>query len=68
MTGSDFAAVLGITASALGQYETDRAHPRDVVELAKRVELVTGIPASWLLGLDDVEPPTQALSIVPAAS
>lgn len=68
MTGQDFADVLGITASALGQYETDRAKPRDVVELARRVEVVTGIPASWLLGLDETAlPPTEALPVIPAA-
>lgn len=68
MIGADFADALGITASALGQYETDRAHPRDVVELAKRVEVVTGIPAAWMLGLDDnALPATEALPIVPVA-
>lgn len=69
MTGQDFAHVLGITASALGQYETDRAKPRDVVELARRVEAVTGIPAAWLLGLDDgALPATGAIPIVQVAS
>lgn len=55
MTGATFAAALLITTSALGQYETDRSLPRDVVGLAKRAEDVTGVPAAWLLGLDDVE-------------
>lgn len=69
MTGQDFADVLGITASALGQYETDRAKPRDVVELARRVEAVTGIPASWTLGLDDAAlPATGAIPVVPVAA
>lgn len=69
MTGADFADVLGITASALGQYETDRAVPRDIVELARRVEAVTGIPAAWMLGVDPLEPPTTALPVVqPAGS
>jgi transcriptional regulator with XRE-family HTH domain len=68
MTGQQFADVLGITASALGQYETDRATPRDVVEIAKRVEIVTGIPAAWMLGLDGASlPATEAIPIVPAA-
>lgn len=68
MTGQQFADVLGITASALGQYETDRATPRDVVELAKRVEIVTGIPAAWMLGVEGVAyPATEAMPIVPAA-
>lgn len=66
-TGAEFAEALGITASALGQYETDRTLPRDVVDLARRVEELTGIPAAWLLGVDPAEPPTQALQVVPAA-
>lgn len=64
MTGADFAAALGVTQSALGQYETDRATPRDVVDLAGRVEALTGIPAAWLLGLDPVEPPTHLLPVI----
>lgn len=64
MTGADFAEALGVSTSALGQYETDRATPRDIVDLAKRVEDLTGIPAAWLLGLDPVEPPTQLIPIV----
>jgi len=48
----DFAAVLGINVSSLAHYETDRARPRDLVELAQRVEATTGVPATWLLGLD----------------
>lgn len=69
MTGAEFAAALGVTTSALGQYETDRTMPRDVVDLAQKVELLTGIPASWLLGLDCAEPPTIALPVIapPAA-
>lgn len=64
MTGADFAEALGVSTSALGQYETDRATPRDIVDLAKKVEELTAIPAAWILGLDPVEPPTQLLPIV----
>jgi transcriptional regulator with XRE-family HTH domain len=68
MIGHDFADALGITPSALGQYETDRATPRDVVELAKRVEGLTGIPAAWLLGLEDaVLPETGTMPVVKPA-
>lgn len=52
-TARDFAQALGVTNSALSQYETDRARPRDLVDLAQRVEAVTGVPATWLLGLDE---------------
>lgn len=64
LTVQEFAAALDITASALGQYETDRATPRDIVALSMRVQQQTGIPAAWMLGLDATEPPTTALPIV----
>lgn len=64
MTGAEFSQALGITQSALGQYETDRTQPRDIVELSRRVEALTGIPAAWMLGVDPVEPPTAALAVV----
>lgn len=48
----DFADVLGIHVSSLAHYETDRAQPRALVELAQRIEAATGVPATWVLGLD----------------
>lgn len=48
-----FAAELGLTQAAYGAYETGRHRPRDVVAFAKRVEMLTGVPATWLLGLDE---------------
>lgn len=65
MTGAEFAEALGVTQSALGQYETDRTMPRDVVDLAQRVQALTGVPASWLLGLESAEPPTVSLPVIP---
>jgi transcriptional regulator with XRE-family HTH domain len=59
LTGMDqraFAAALGVTASALAAWEADRAHPRDIVDLAKRIEEVTGIDPAWMLGLTDTPP------------
>ncbi len=67
LTVQEFADKLSITHSALGQYETDRSIPRDVVALAKRVEALTGIPAAWILGVDDVEPPTHVLPVLQSA-
>jgi transcriptional regulator with XRE-family HTH domain len=53
MTTAQFAGALGITVPSLSQYETDRAVPRDIVGLAKRVEQVTGVSALWLLDLTE---------------
>lgn len=53
LTQGEFAKQLGVTASAASAWESagDRT-PRDVVTIAKRIELAFGVPAAWLLGLD----------------
>ena len=48
----EFADLLGINVSSLAHYETDRARPRDLMDLVQRVQQVTGVPAGWLLGLE----------------
>lgn len=63
----DFANVLGINVSSLAHYETDRAQPRALVELAQRIELTTGVPATWVLGLDGPCPATAARPGPPTA-
>jgi transcriptional regulator with XRE-family HTH domain len=56
MTQEEFAANIGVKEGSLAAWETDRAQPRSVVAVARRIEQFTGIPASWTLGLDDPEP------------
>ncbi|WP_374238396.1 multiprotein-bridging factor 1 family protein [Mycobacterium sp. PSTR-4-N] len=51
MTQAEFATAIGVKEGSLAAWETDRATPRDIVAVAKRVELLTRIPAAWLLGL-----------------
>lgn len=49
------AAQLGsaVSTKSVGAWETDQNRPADVVEIARALEHVTRIPASWFLGLDD---------------
>lgn len=56
MNQRDFAAAISATEGSLATWETGRAKPRDIVAVAKRVEMATRIPASWLLGIDDGAP------------
>lgn len=46
-----FAESLGAEQGAYSTWETGRNVPRDKVEIAKRIEQVTGVPAWWTLGL-----------------
>lgn len=49
MSSRDFAAALGVTNSALAQWETDRSLPRDPALVAAQVEELTGVAAGWLV-------------------
>lgn len=53
----DFAPLIGAKAGSLASWEADHSEPRNVVAVAKRIEALTGIPAGWILGIDDGPPP-----------
>ena len=54
MNRHDFAARLGIPEPRYGAWESGRNAPSgpDLVALAKRIEMLTGVPAAWTLGLE----------------
>lgn len=61
ITGLDqkaFAQQIDVSASSLAAYETGRTSPRfrDAPQIAKSIQMLTGIPYQWFL-VDD-EPPT----------
>jgi transcriptional regulator with XRE-family HTH domain len=60
MDQRSFAALLGHKPGAYAQWEADNAKPRDIVELARKIEEVTNVPAAWLLGI--VTPPMRPTS------
>jgi transcriptional regulator with XRE-family HTH domain len=49
----DFASAIGASEGSIATWETGRAKPRDIVAVAKRIEFLTRIPASWTLGIAD---------------
>jgi transcriptional regulator with XRE-family HTH domain len=51
MTQAQFAMAIDVSDASLAQWETDRARPRDLLAVAKRVQKLTQVPAQWLLGL-----------------
>ncbi len=52
----EFAERIGVTAASLAGWEAGRSKPRDVVAVARRIELFTRIPATWMLGLYEENP------------
>lgn len=53
MTQDEFAATLGVGGKAYAAWEADRNYPEHVIDLARHVQAVFGVPASWLLGIDE---------------
>lgn len=58
---AEFAEQLDENRKTYASWELDTSTPRNLVAVARRVELLTGYPASWLLGLDEgvAEEPVQ---------
>lgn len=52
-TQREMAARLGVRVEAYAQWEAGNAQPRNAVAIARRVQMLTRVPATWLLGLDD---------------
>lgn len=50
----EMAEWLGIKLSSYSAYEKGPSQPRarDIVDVAKRIQEITGCPATWLLGLE----------------
>lgn len=56
MRGMDqrtLARILEVSPGAIGQWETDVTRPRDIAEVARKVQEACRVPAWWLL---DIEP------------
>ena len=51
LTQEEFAERLGAKSAAYSHWEAGRNTPRNLVAIAQRIEMLTGIPAAWTLGL-----------------
>lgn len=56
MNQREFADAIKVKEGSLAAWETDRAQPRNVVAVSKRIEMLTRIPAGWILGLVEGRP------------
>lgn len=53
LSQEQLASRLGVKKVTLGAWEVGRNEPSDLIATAKRIQLATGVPASWIVGLDD---------------
>jgi transcriptional regulator with XRE-family HTH domain len=58
------ADLVGVPQPTWARWESGISAPRNLVPIAKKIEKVTGVPASWLLGLEE-EPPGPPPAAVP---
>lgn len=71
MSQEELAEAIHVKPSTLAAWESGRNSPDDPVYLAKRIEILTGVPASWTLGveeptaeMDETIPPTRPMPAV----
>lgn len=53
MNQREFAPLIGVKPGSLAAWESDHSVPRNMLIVARYIEKVTGVPAAWVLGLDD---------------
>ena len=53
MTQQEFADALGVTVKNVDSWESDRNRPRDLVDIATRVEDLADLDRGWMLGFYD---------------
>ena len=51
ITQEEMAKLLNVKAVTYSAWESDTNKPRSLVAISKRIEMATGVPAAWVLGL-----------------
>ena len=51
ITQTELADILGCGAKSLAAWEIGTNTPRNIVSIAKRIEMAYGVPAAWTLGI-----------------
>jgi DNA-binding XRE family transcriptional regulator len=57
LTQKQFAELIAVSPQAIGLWEAGNYEPRQLVEVAKRIERQTGVSAAWMLGLQEGRSP-----------
>lgn len=52
LTQADFAATLELPKDRYANWEFGRGYPRNLLAVAKRIELAYSVPAKWTLGME----------------
>lgn len=63
MEQSELAASLGVTKAAYAAWESGRNEPRSILAVARKVELMSRVPAAWILGVDGENRTTEDVRI-----
>lgn len=56
LSQDEFAQKLGVGKPAYVAWETDRNFPQNIVAVARRIEMLSGVPAAWTLGVSEPLP------------
>ena len=57
LSQEEMAERLDVPKPRYGAWENGHGRPRDMVAIAKRIEVISGVPATWVLGLDEYDGP-----------
>ncbi|WP_375537680.1 helix-turn-helix domain-containing protein [Curtobacterium sp. MCBD17_032] len=68
MTQAEFAEKLGVGRQAYAAWEVDKNTPPRMVEVAERLEELTGVGREWFLGWADGSGPVGPAGIEPTTS